>query len=318
LSKEFSFTFFTSPLHFPDQGPQYRLNNGRFESSNRWFEQPHTSFRFAGNNAIAKDRPLNFEIDKPTEEEIIMHSSFGLGMRYEMEDGIWSSLNYAYKPRNQIHLGIDTANGGNIGQPQSPLEVTAKIHPKIIKHHVLTWEMGFDRVDDHGWISFTGDYPNESGFPESYLEASLDPMLITAAGYEHYLFNWLGRPSWLAYSYMRVFELGRSDKKGLIGEDQVKSSLDRYPFKDLASVDWRIKLNRSKRAEWSLRNRYSYSVPERGGWLSTSVELSQGALRWSVGADILGADVDPASDKAGLFSTYRANDRVFGGVNYVF
>jgi hypothetical protein len=317
LGPALSLMFFTSPLAFPDQGPQYRLNNGSFESSNRWFEQPHSRLQFQGNTAVSKDAPLYFEIQKPTEEEIIMHSSFGFGVRYGASSQLWTNLNYAYKPRNQIHLGIECSNCAKIGSPQA-LEVTAVIHPKIVKHHVLTWEMGFDRTDDHGWVSITGDVPNKSGFPDAYQEAPLDPMMVFGAGYSHYVLDWIGKPSWLGYSYMRVFELNSSKKSGLFDDDQVKSSLDRYPFKDLASVDLRIQLSQKKSNIWSLRNRYSYSIPERGGWLSTSIELTQGSLSWTLGADILGAEVDSNSDGAGLFSTYRANDRFFGGVSYVF
>jgi len=316
LSSQLRFTFFTSPLHFPDQGPQYRLNGGRFESSNRWFEQPHSQLQFQG-NSFAKDAPLYFQLERPTEEEIIMHSSFGLGLHYEFAAGLWTTVNYAYKPRNQIHLGLECSNCAKIGSPQ-PLEVTAVIHPKIVKHHVITIESGFDRVDDRGWASLTADVPNKSGFPAEYQEAPLNPMLIGGLGYQHYLREWIGKPSWLHYSYMRVFELQGSGKGGLVDDDQVKSSLDRYPFKDLASVDWRIQLTSKRSNALSLRNRYSYSIPERGGWLSTSFDLAQGPVVWMVGVDILGADVDANSQKAGLFSTYRANDRVFGGVSYVF
>lgn len=318
LSQQLRFTFFTSPLYLPDQGPQYRLVNGRFESSNRWFDQPHTRLQFQGSaNSISKDAPLYFEIEKPSLEDVIMHSSFGLGLHYDFSRSFWTAMNYAYKPRNQIHLGIECSNCAQIGSPQA-LEVTAVIHAKVVKHHVITWEAGFDRVDDHGWVSLVGDFPNQSGFPEGYYEASLDSMMILGAGYSHYLFDLIGKPSWLGYSYMRAFEVKRASKSGLMSQDQVKSSLDRYPFRDLASIDWRIQLSQIRSGVLSLRNRYSYSLPERGGWLSTSLEWVQGPLTWELGADILGASVDPNSQDAGLFSTYRANDRVFGGVNYVF
>lgn len=316
LSSQLRLTFFTSPLHLPDQGPQYKLNNGRFESSNRWFEQPHGQLLFQG-ETFAKDAPLYFEINKPSEEEIVMHSSFGLGLQFDHTSEYWTKLNYAYKPRNQIQLGIECSNCARIGNPE-PLEVTAVIHPKIVKHHVVTLESGFNRTDDRGWISLTGDFPNASGFPEAYHEAPLDSMVIAGAGYSHYLHRWIGFPSWLGVSYMRAETIKDTKETGLVDDDQVKSSLDRFPFKDLAAIDWSIQLLSRKNFELSFRNRYSYSVPEQGGWLSSGLNLAQGPLSWMLGADILGADVDGNSQDAGLFSTYRANDRVFGGVSYVF
>ncbi len=313
LSSQVRFTFFTSPLAIPDQGPQYQLRDGQFSSNNRWFEQPHTRLQFQGNN-LSKDAPLYFKLDRPSEEEIVMHSSFGLGLQYQIAPSFWSQFNYAYKPRNQIHLGIECSNCVNI----TNLEVTAVIHPKIVMHHVLTWETGFDRVDDRGWISLTGDFPNASGFPEEYYQAPLSSMIIVGAMYQHYWRRWIGKPSWLQYSYMRAFEVGKDRGGGLMSNDQVRSSLDRYPFQEVAAVDWRVELTQHRKNQLSLRNRYSYSVPEQGGWLSTSLSLVQGQLTWSLGADVLGANVDPNSADAGLYSTYRGNDRFFGGIAYVF
>lgn len=316
LSSQVRFTFFTSPLHIPDQGPQFHLNNGQFESSNRWFEQPHNRLEFE-NSRTSKYAPLYFELDKPSEEELVMHSSFGLGLQYEISPVWFTQINYAYKPRNQIHIGLECSNCVNIGATQ-PMEVTAVIHPKIVKHHLVTWETGFERVDDRGWVSLSGDFPNQSGFPEDYQEAPLSSSLIGGLAYQHYLKGILGRPSWLQYSYMRSYELQSRRRHGLVNDDQVKSSLDRYPFTELAAIDWRVQLTQQKSSRWSWRNRYSYSFPERGGWLTTMLEWANGPMTWGLGADILGADVDPDSSDAGLFSTYRANDRVFGGVSYVF
>lgn len=312
LSSKMRFTFFTSPLALPDQGPQYQLSDGKFTSSNRWFEQPHSRLQFQGNN-LSKDAPLYFVIDKPSEEEIVMHSSFGLGLQYQISPSFWTQFNYAYKPRNQIHLGIECSNCVNI----TNLEVTAVIHPKIVMHHVLTWEAGFDRADDRGWFSLTGDFPKNSGFPDEYHEAPLNSMIIAGFSYQHYWRRWIGKPSWLQYSYMRGFEVSQGKKGGLVN-DQVRSSLDRYPFQEVAAVDWRLQLTQQRRNQLSLRSRYSYSVPERGGWLSLSLNLAQGPLTWSLGADVLGAEVGPNSRDAGLFSTYRSNDRFFGGIAYVF
>jgi hypothetical protein len=313
LTSQVRFTFFTSPLAIPDQGPSYRLVDGKFISNNRWFEQPHSRLQYQGNN-FSKDAPLYFKLDKPSEEDIVMHSSFGFGLQYQITPMIWSNFNYAYKPRNQIHLGIECTNCVDI----TNFEVTAVIHPKIVMHHVATWELGFDREDDRGWISVTGDRPNSSGFPEDYYQASLDSWVIAGGAYQHYFHRFIGKPSWMQYSYMRAFQVARGAGGGLMSAESVKSSLDRYPFLEVAAVDWRVELAQQRRNKVSLRTRYNYSVPERGGWLSLSLALAKGPVTWSLGADLLGANVDPDSQDAGLFSTYRANDRFFGGLGYVF
>jgi hypothetical protein len=312
-------TLFTSPIHLPDQGPQFNLNQGKFESSNRWFVQPQSQIQLFSGTRFSDDVPLYFELDKPAEEEMIMHSSFGFAFNYQGDQSpFWTQVAYAYKPRNQIHLGIECTNCVNIGADPAPVEITALIHTKIINHHVLTWETGFNRIDDQGWISMTGDFPNSSGMPEGYEEAPLNSSFVLGAGYKHYIRDWVKLPSWLQYSYMRLWEFKREQKAGLVPDDQVQSSLDRYPYREVAAVDWSMQLNKSRRNRFSLRNRYSYSVSESGGWLSSGVAWEMGDATWTLGMDVLGADVDAGSKDAGLFSRYRSNDRVYGGLNYVF
>jgi len=318
VSKTLRFHFFGSIVNVPDQGPQYRLEGGRFQSSNRWFQQPSGALGLFSNTPFASSAPLYFDVDRPSNQKLFMNPSLAVGMDYRSESGYFLNTNYAYKPRNQIHLGLECANCANLGG-SAPVEVTAVIHPKIIMHHVATLETGFERQDDRGFLSATVERPDRSGFPDSYEEAPLDDAFIAGAAYQHYAGSWiLGRPSWLQYSYLRVFEIGTKSKASSLKEDEVQSSLDRYPLKDVAALDWKIRLaeKASNRLHWT--NRYWYSIPEQGGWLSSYLELDQGALSWLVGADILGSSVSTQSKDAGLFTRYRANDRVFGGVSYVF
>ncbi len=318
ITSNFRMVFFTSQVNVPDQGPQYKLENGSFSSTNRWFQQPHLAVNLFDGTAFASGAPLYYKIDQPSYDSLFLQSSFALGFDFDADNGFWTHFNVAYKPRNQIHLGVECTNCGNVGGP-TPLEITATIHPKIVKHFLATWEMGFDRVDDRGWLSVTGELPSGSGFPGRYEEAPLDDVLIAGGAYQHYLGAWLGgMPSWLQYSYLRVVEIGSKSKGGALREDQVESSMDRFPVKNLAALDWKIRLSQkaSHRLHWT--NRYQYAVDEEGGWLSSQLDLNQGHVSWNLGVDVLGSQVDPASNRAGLFTRYRSNDRVFGGVTYVF
>lgn len=310
-------TFFTSPIAIPDQGPQYTHKDGKFTSSNRWFAQPHPQVHIFSGTPAASDAPLYYEIDKPNLEDIVMHSSFGLSYSFYGRGPFWTQFSYAYKPRNQIHLGIECANCGQI-VGGGPIEVTAVIHPKIVKHHVMTWEVGFDRVDDSGWLSLTGDFSNASGFPSGYFEGSLHDLVMAGAAYQHYVGEWMGKPSWLQYSYVRTLTVGARPTGNLIDRDQVQSSMDRYQFPSLAAIEWKLLISQQSRNRWHWRNRYSYAFFEKGGWWSSFLELDQGDFNFYVGLDILGSQEEPSSSDAGLFSRYRANDRIFGGVGYVF
>lgn len=315
MTPAFTLTFFTSPLAIPDQGPQFQVRDGQFESSNRWFVQPQSRVELFQGTSFSSDAPLNFELDRPSEEEMVMHSSIGLGLAYQDKSSpFWAHFNYAYKPRNQIHLGIECANCADLS---GPLEITALVHTKIVKHHVATIETGYERVDDAAWFSLSADIPNDSGYPDAYAEAALDPMMIGGFAYQHYLRGPFG-PSWIKGSYMRAVELKSSNQSGLVSSDQVESSLDRYPYTEVMALDFKTTLLQKYRSQVRLSTRYSYDLPEKGGWLSVAGEWLKGPMTFMIGMDILGADVDSDSQDAGMFSRYRANDRVFGGMTYVF
>ncbi len=319
FSPRWRFVLFASGVNLPDQGPQFRLENGRFYSANRWFQQPFGYVRLFQDTPFTSDAPLYFQIDRPSDQEIFFRPSAAIGVEYGESMGLWSRFNVAYKPRNQIHLGIECANCANLGGTQ-PVEITTVIHPKILNHLVTTWEFGVERVDDRAWASITGEWTDASQFPSHYEEAPIDDVLIAGLAYQHYVGSWLGgRPSWLQYSYVRVVEIGPKSKSGLLKEeDQVKSSLDRYPLKNFAALDWKIRLAQTAKNLWNWTNRLQYSIPEQGSWLSSFLDLNQGPVTWFVGMDILGSQVEATSSRAGLFTRYRANDRIFGGVSYVF
>ncbi len=317
FSPKVHLSMLTSPLFLPDQGPNFQLQGGQFTSGSRWFRAPQSRVALFQGTPFAKDAPLNFELDRPAEEKVIMHPALGLGLHFDGEKGWYTDLNYAYKPRNQIHLGIECANCARLGGA-APVEITAVVHPVVIMHNVGTFETGFKRSEDAGWISLSYDKPNASGLPADYEEAPLDSMMIAGLSYAHFLPPVLLPASWLKFSYMQAFTVQKTDQRGLIDSDQVSSSLDRYPFKELAAVDWHMLIDHSRKNQWDLGFRYSYSIPEKGGWLSVETGFALGDYSVLVGADVIGAGVDPSSGDAGLFSRYRNNDRVYAGVGYVY
>ncbi len=287
LTPSLKLSLFASPLYLPDQGPNFELQEGHFTSANRWFVPPPKSL--FSNLGVGKNIPLYYELDRPAEEEVIWHSSLGASLTYHDEGPWWWQLGYAYKPRNQFHLGVECTNCATVPN----LEVTALIHPEVIMQHVLTLESGIERNDDRGWVSVTGDFPSESKFPNEYEQSPLSSLVIFGASYERYLYGWIGIPSWLKFSYMRTLETDTPARKGMVNKDSVQSSLDRYPFRNLAAVDWKIPLRQRKTDRLDIRNRYSYALDEEGGWLSSGVDWTIGAVTWNLGVDILGSNSSP-------------------------
>lgn len=305
-------TAFATGIFLPDQGPEFEVEDGEFHSSNRWFRQPgsrHTVFN--------QDRRLNYELERPAEKDILFHAGYGLSLLVGNEkSGGWLRASMANKPINQLHIGIEGYH--SITQTNHFLESMAIVHPRVARHNVATVEAGFQRDSFGGWVSVTDESPLNPNLPKEWEESSLNPSRFFGATVMHRL-PWQGfRKHWLKYSYMQVSEDVPTPENG-VHEDDLESSLDRYPYKRVVGVEWDAPLIDRARQKLNLAVRYLYSIPEEGALLSAGIDyLPSPRTRWNIGVDVLGANREPGDDDAGLMSLYRNNDRVMGGFSYVF
>lgn len=304
-----SIHLFISPFFLPDQGPQFELEDGRFVSRNRWFWEPQAEV-----GLFADSSQIYYELDRPSEQDIVVNPSLATRLEFgDAENGSWAKTSYAYKPMNQLHLGVEgKVLIADVGR------VRATIHPGVVYHHVSTIETGY-RSDDHDfWVSLTHDYPEKSDMPEEWLHSELREMYFASTGYAHRLHVGSWRSMWLRYSYMKTW-LGRDLNKSNILGGSVDSSLDRFPLSDVASVEWTHQLVRSVRRGVRLGFKYLYSLPEDGSLLSSSFQFqSSRQLIWELSFDVLGSEQSAEEAGSGLMTRYRSNDRIVGGVTYVF
>jgi hypothetical protein len=300
-------TFFTSPLFLPDQGPSFRLRNGVFDSENRWFWKPQTTMQVMGQRW-----PLYYDLDTPRTDEIIYESSLGGSVRFQQPGNpFWVQTSYALKPMNQLHLAIECTQCAG-----TPADVHAKLHPSVLMHRVVTVEAGLEDDNQVGWLSVTRDQPLDPKGEPNWIQATHTTVTYAGASYAH-IFQFVGKPSWLKLSYLQAFEEKQPQTSSLV-DDRVESSLDRFPYQQVAAIEWNWTISNKIRNQWRLRTRYTYSIPERGSWLSSQIFYQLSKWGWNLGVDVLGANVDPTSSNAGLFSRYRANDRATAGVTYAF
>jgi hypothetical protein len=107
---------FASPIFFPDQGPGYLLEDGRFIAQNPWFLLPPTE-AYVSKTGVTDNLKYNVEI--PSINRIVFNSSFG-GMLVVGDfdkSGFYSQFGSFSKPNNQLSTGAKAflQGGGNIG-----------------------------------------------------------------------------------------------------------------------------------------------------------------------------------------------------------
>jgi hypothetical protein len=306
-SRSVTFTFFASSLFLPDQGPNFKLRDGQFVSANRWFWSPRTNFHI-----FNQSNPTSYALEMPAVNEVVFQPSLGAKVIFEAPGSPWwAQAAYAYKPMNQMHLAYDCDKCMTTN-----LSPTATIYPSVLMHRVATLEAGLKDEDQRAWMSVTSDIPTSPKGPSNRAQSDYNDVIFAGASYAHYA-SLFSHPGWFKVSYMRAFENNSVQPMALV-EERVESSLDRYPYKDIAALEWEWILSQTEGRQLSWRTRYTYSFPEQGSWISSQLWLQKKHWSWNLSLDILGSEIDPASSDAGLFTRYRENDRVIGGASYVF
>lgn len=298
-----------SPLFIPDQGPGFKLQDGVFESDNRWFLAPQPKLILNEVNS-----PIHYTLDRPRAWDVVNQQGGALKLEVgDFEQGTWIRAAYANMPSNQLHLGIE---------PQKSIQVATAdltyvtIHPLVVRHEVASLEAGVRGEKSAATISYTIDNPSKPELPAIWEESILRKTRFLGVSVERKLPVGLVKRSTLKGLYLKRWDDGeKTAASGVVG-DQVESSLDRFPYEEMAGIEWSGRFWNTVRRDLQVGVRYLYSIPERGALLTSFLALKTSReWQWNLGFDVIGA---PGSGTRGLMGRYRSNDRVIGGVSYVF
>lgn len=304
--RDWRFELLLSPVFLPDQGPQFRVVDGRIQSANRWFWEPQLNAQIS-----ESDTPIHYTVHRPPEGDIVFNGGVATRVLLAREEdrGPWVQMAYAYKPLNQLHLGIDAK--------WKPAFIDAQIKPYVVRHHVVSLESGHKWIDGEFWLSFTGDFPNQIKLPEEWLESSL--ARSTFAGV--HLAQDIKLPI-LGVGHAKASYLHRWDN-GLDADNsvdaEVESSLDRFPFRQVVSFEWLHNISSVANNRWDFGIKYIYSIPDKGSLASLKLQWVPSAHSdVFLAMDILSSESDTIGGSSGFISRYRSNDRVNLGYSYVF
>ncbi len=295
-----------SPIYLPDQGPKYEIENGKISSPNRWFWEPQISAEIS-----EQSTPIYYSVVRPKESEVIFSS--GMAAQIQLgypNEGPFMQMAYAYKPLNQIHLAVDAKLKAS--------QIDATIYPQVVNHHVLSIESGYHGDEMSGWVSVTGDIPDKTQNPEEWLEASLSSSFFASASFSHRAVVLPQLSSQMKYSYLHRWDALERRAGGSVNTE-VESSLDRFQFERVLSFEMNQDLWHKGAQSIQSGLRYLYSIPDRGALLSLQLRYQQFRnLEWRLAVDILGSESPSDGGPSDMLSRYRSNDRVVGGLSYVF
>ena len=308
---------YASPVFLPDQGPQFTLTDGNFQSGNRWFLPPQNQIEIFKNTSA-----VYYQLDKPRVEDVIFQTSWAMRLRRgSPENGFWFQLSTTSKPMNQLQLGLEGYH--SLALTPTVGNTVAVIHTEVVHHRINTLEAGQSWRDARLWFSASEEKPGDSEMPDEWDQSPLFNTRVYGAHVSHRL-PFPGLPnSQVSWNYIKTEEQKlrtEAQDDSLIG-DGVKDSMQRFPLQQGVGFRWEAQLWNSLRRRLSWSAQYIYSFPDKANWFSAAVRWGfSPRWNWHVGVDVLGVEpgLDGVIEENSIYSKYHQNDRLVGGLTYVF
>lgn len=304
------FTAMLMPIFIPNQGPQIKTEDGKVVTSNRWAPQPPAKFKLGG-----EEKNINYAIRDYSVMDIISNSGY-LFRAYAggSKERPLISATFAKKPINDIALSRDTYSD------IKTLEGYVILTPVVLNHTVQALDLNLDYENLKTSISFLADQPENKTATDLETIQTLSPINMVS------LYASLD----LSFNFKRKFEIyvGAAAISG--GEIKDLDSAKKQSSTAIATS--RIRYKKPIRSGLIADMFYIYNQPFtadvnmtydqelKGSVLSIQIKYNPTKnLKLSMGADIIGVENDlPEADQGSFLDQNKANDRIFGGVGYVF
>ena len=305
--KKFGFYAGYYPIYLPNQGPQVYEENGEIRSSNRWSQKPPSQFRF-GN----LEREIIYAIRDYDINEIIKNPGEGLSLFYgDSKQRPWIQASYARKPVNQIPLSRDTYGTASnfIGQ--------VKLSPVVTYSQTQAVDINLDSIKVKTTFSYLEDRVANKVAPENETLQFLKPLKMYGVWVALDLNDYFSRNMALEISYA---ELHDGEIQDLLSNGQ--NSLFTYSgqrsiFKKPISLKLNSELFYFNTIPVVSSVKWTYDTFYKGVLLSGIASYQTLAkVKLNLGFDLLG--VEEESKETHFLQDKQANDRVYGGLEYVF
>ncbi len=304
-------TAFASPIYIPDRGAPIDFSNGRIHSISPWVVNPPYQIK-----VLNKDTPVHYEAKVPPIGEIVLQNSVGGQIFVGEKTGPWISTSYAYQPMNQLLISYDG------GYQHTSEEVGANLYPRVAYHHLAAADVGYRGNQIAGSLSFLADLPKDEPLtPELLSQSSLmtsqqvGNFFLLSPTLRLYPFGASSNGGEMSLSYLRVFGKDLPDT-GKLADGDVSKFDSRYPYKSAFLFS----------AQFPTWRRLSADVKLLVDFVHPGTIVSWhfsylAAKDWHLflATDVLSSfSKDETVDGTDFIKRYRENDRVAGGVSYVF
>lgn len=298
--------FYGSPLFIPSIGPDVREENGNLVSDSRWYRKPSSKFNFNSRiNTISYDLDINYQE---------LASKTSLGASYQAgnkKEGAWFVTSFAFKPMNEVVLRRQ-----NFKSITTDV-INAKVSPDAAYHQIGSFDLGMTSGRTKFFVGYIEDQPQEKRPADEWRIQKPLSLKSASVNFEYEFPSIFNRPLRTRAGYLRIEGGGIMDIQADGSADDFTLFDERMKFKDAVSFQASGPLIYFNEKPLVTQVTYLHDFAQKGTLVSTEFQYYPSA-QWGilVGADILGVE---AEDGASSFlNQYRANDRFYGGLSYVF
>jgi hypothetical protein len=299
---------FVTPLFIPSLGPDVREEGGGLVADSRWYHAPTRQVGFSNSNPMI----ITYKLSIPEAAKLASHGGYAFMARAgNKDDGLWAVSSYGYKPVNQLLLkrNIKVATTSTVG---------VIVSPDVTYHSVASADVGYTQGNVRATLSYMQDTPEEKLPDPDWAIQRLYGVRAYSAAIDWTIPQFLSRSILFELNYLKVDGGNIQDIVSDGSMDDINLYDQRLKFTDAFKVKVQGELVRINRRPLVTKFSYLYDQAQKGSMVNTEF-LYYPTQEWAlvVGADTLGAD-ETTTKTSGFLNQYRANDRVYGGMTYVF
>lgn len=307
--RNFQFTAMATPIFIPNMGSEYREEGGSLLTDSRWYRQPSQNYDF--NNKINK---IVYRLDVPDTLDLVNQPGAMMMARVGDKDkGAWVSVTGGYIPVSELILKRQNYKSAS----QERVDVT--VSPEVTHHVVRAADAGytFNNKVSAG-VSYIAETPREKIPEKDWSIQSLRGIEAYAAFIDLSLSNFIISSLDMQIQYLKARGGNIVDIDHTGAPDDFTMFEERMKFKDALSVSVQGQLTSFLHKPIMTKFKYLYDYEQQGSLLNAEL-LYFPHRSWAVvlGGDVLGVK-DEDHNPSSFLNQYRANDRYYGGVTYVF
>lgn len=307
-TENFQLIGFASPIYVPSMGPDIREEGGSLVADSRWYRTPSREYNFN-----TRTNSISYKLDIPAAARLVNNPGSAISMRLgNKSNGAWGVASAGSLPVNDLVLKR------KVFKSASADVVDATVSPEVGRHTLVSADVGYTYGDAKISASYLQDNPEEKRPDPEWSIQKLLPIKAYSAAIDFTVAPIFSRSLAFQLSYLKVEGGGIQDIIADGSNDDFTLFDQRLIFTNAVAASVEGLLARIYRRDLVARFKYLYDYDQLGSLLSTEfLYYPTQKVAVVLGADILGVQ-DENSNPNAFLNQYRANDRVYGGLTYVF